>query len=55
MTKIILVFAAVGFTLAVSAAAIELNQRPQSPVVDHSRLPVAWFKGRSYGEPCSAL
>jgi len=55
MTKIILVFAAVGFALAVSAAAIGLNPRPQSPVVDHSRSLAVWSKGRLHAQPCSTL
>ena len=55
MTKMILVFAAVGFALAVSAAAIGLNPRPQSPVVDHSRSLAVWSKGRLHAQPCSTL
>ena len=55
MTKVILVFAAVGFALAFSAAAIGLNPRPQSLVVDHSRSLVVWSKGRLHAQPCSSL
>jgi hypothetical protein len=54
MTKASLVFAAVGFALAVTATAIGLNQRPQSPAVDHSRTLVIWSKGRPHAEACSA-
>jgi hypothetical protein len=54
MTKMFLVFAAVGFALAVSAAAIGLNPRPQSPVVEHSRVAV-WSKGRLHAQPCSTF
>ena len=55
MTKIILVFAAVGFALAVSAAAIGLNPRPQSIVVDHSGSLAVWTRGRQHAQPCSIL
>jgi hypothetical protein len=55
MTKIILVFAAVGFALAVSAAAIGLNPRPQSIVVDHSGSLAVWSNGRLHAQPCSIL
>ena len=55
MTKIILVFAAVGFALAVSAAGIGLNPRPQSIVVDHSGSLAVWSRGRLHAQPCTTL
>jgi hypothetical protein len=54
MTKII-VLGAVAFALVASATAIGLNTRPQSPVVDHSRMLVAWPQGPLHAQPCSAL
>jgi hypothetical protein len=53
MTKII-VLGAVAFALAVSTVT-GLNTRPQSPVVDHSRVLVVWPKGPLHAQPCSAL
>ena len=50
VTKII-AFAVLAFALALSAA-IGLNTRPQSPVVDHSR--VVWTRGPPLAQPCSA-
>jgi hypothetical protein len=55
MSKIILVFAVVGFALAASAAAIGLNPRPQSIVVDHSGSLAVWSRGRLHAQPCSTL
>lgn len=55
VTKMILVFAAVGFALAVSDAAIGLNPRPQSIVIDHSGSLAVWSKGRLHAQPCFTL
>jgi hypothetical protein len=54
MTKIV-VLAAAAFALAASAAAVGLNTRPPSPIVDHSRVLALWPKGPLHAQPCSVL